>query len=166
MTLAELKPYYQKAREVLAPSQHPQAAQLAKVQALNRRAQEMDTRAEALTIAVNFTIKGNNPYGVEQQPCNDCGNCVCGCNVKAKNTLYMNYLPMARNAGATILTQTKVEWLEKLSGGGWRIHGPLVKGPNDSQKFTLDAGEVVLSAGSLNSTEILLRSEMHGLSVS
>ncbi len=41
-----------------------------------------------------------------------------------------------------------------------------MKGPNDSQKFTLDAGEVVLSAGSLNSTEILLRSEMHGLSVS
>ena len=103
---------------------------------------------------------------MEQKPCNDCGNCVCGCNVKAKNTLYMNYLPMARNAGATILTQTKVEWLEKLSGGGWRIHGQYVKGPSDSQKFTLDAGEVVLSAGSLNTTEILLRSEMHGLSVS
>ena len=32
--------------------------------------------------------------------------------------------------------------------------------------FTLDAREVILSAGSLNSTEILLRSEMHGLSVS
>ena len=30
----------------------------------------------------------------------------------------------------------------------------------------MDAGEVILSAGSLNSTEILLRSEMHGLSVS
>ena len=166
ITLAELKPYYQKAREVLVPSQHPRALQLAKVQALNRRAQEMGITAEALTIAVNFTIKGNNPHGVEQQPCNDCGNCVCGCNVKAKNTLYMNYLPMARNAGATILTQTKVEWLEKLAGGGWRIHGQYVRGANDSDSFTMDAGEVVLSAGALNSTEILLRSEMHGLSVS
>ena len=103
---------------------------------------------------------------MEQKPCNDCGNCVSGCNVRAKNTLYMNYLPMARNAGATILTQTKVEWLEKLAGGGWRIHGKHVKGADDSESFTLDAGEVVLSAGSLNSTEILLRSEMHGLSVS
>jgi cholesterol oxidase len=166
ITLDALRPYYKVARDILAPSVHPRAMQLGKVQALNRRAQEMGTTVEALTIAVNFTIKGNNPHGVEQQPCNDCGNCVCGCNVKAKNTLYMNYLPMARNAGATILTQTKVEWLEKLSGGGWRIHGQYVKGPNDSQKFTLDAGEVVLSAGSLNSTEILLRSEMHGLSVS
>jgi cholesterol oxidase len=162
----ELQPYYQRARDVLAPSVHPRALQLAKVQALNRRAQEMGTTVEALTIAVNFTIDGNNPHGVEQRPCNDCGNCVCGCNVKAKNTLYMNYLPMARNAGATIFTQTKVEWLEKLSGGGWRIHGQYVTGPGASQAFTLDAGEVVLSAGSLNSTEILLRSEMHGLSVS
>jgi cholesterol oxidase len=166
ITLAELQPYYQRARDVLAPSVHPRALQLAKVQALNRRAQELGTSVEALSIAVNFTIDGNNPHGVEQRPCNDCGNCVSGCNVKAKNTLYMNYLPMARNAGATILTQAKVEWLEKLSGGGWRIHGEYVKGPGDSQKFTMDAGEVVLSAGSLNSTEILLRSEMHGLSVS
>src|ERR1019366_4556867 len=162
----ELQPYYQRAREVLAPSVHPRAMQLAKVQALNRRAQEMGTTVEALTIAVNFTIDGNNPHGVEQRPCNDCGNCVCGCNVKAKNTLCMNYLPMARNAGATILTQTKVEWLEKLSDGGWRVHGQYVTGPDASEKFTLDAGEVVLSAGSLNSTEILLRSEMHGLAVS
>ena len=166
ITLAELKPYYQRARDVLAPSPHPRAMQLAKVQALNRRAQEMGTTVEALPIAVNFTIDGNNPHGVEQRPCNDCGNCVCGCNVKAKNTLYMNYLPMARHAGATILTQTKVEWLQKLPGGGWRIHGQYVKGPHASEAFSLDAGEVVLSAGSLNSTEILLRSEMHGLSVS
>jgi cholesterol oxidase len=166
VTFDQLKPYYQRARDILAPSVHPRALQLAKVQALNRRAQEMGTTVEALTIAVNFTISGNNPHGVEQQPCNDCGNCVCGCNVKAKNTLYMNYLPMARNAGATILTQAKVEWLEKLPAGGWRIHGQYVKGPHDTETFTLDAGEVVLSAGSLNSTEILLRSESKGLSVS
>ena len=166
ITYDDLQPYYQRARDILAPSPHPRAMQLAKVQALNRRAQELGITVEALNIAVNFTIDGMNPHGVEQRPCNDCGNCVCGCNVKAKNTLYMNYLPMARNAGATILTQTKVEWLEKLSGGGWRIHGQYVQGAGASEAFTLDAGEVVLSAGSLNSTEILLRSEMHGLAVS
>ena len=134
ITYDGLQPYYQRARDVLAPSPHPRALQLAKVQALNRRAQELGITVEALNIAVNFTIKGTNPHGVEQQPCNDCGNCVCGCNVKAKNTLYMNYLPMARNAGATILTQTKVEWLEKLSGGGWRIHGQYVQGAQATAK--------------------------------
>jgi cholesterol oxidase len=166
ITLAGLKPYYQKARDVLVPSQHPRAMQLAKVQALDRRAKEMGISVEALTIAVNFTIDGKNAQGRQQKPCNDCGNCVCGCNVKAKNTLYMNYLPMAHDAGAVILTQTKVEYLKKLSGGGWQIIGQYVKGPHDTEKFTIEAGEVVLSAGSLNTTEILLRSEMKGLSVS
>ena len=52
-----------------------------------------------------------------------------------------------------------------MPGGGWRIHGKHYTGKgNDS--FTLDAGNVVLAAGSVNSTEILLRSEMHGLRVS
>src|ERR1035438_6500053 len=136
----ELQPYYQRARDVLAPSVHPRAMQLAKVQALNRRAQEMGTAVEALTIAVNFTIDGNNPHGVEERRC----------NVKPKTPLYMNSLPMARNSGATILTQAKVEWLEKLSAGGWRIHGQYVTGPDARQKFTLDAGEVGVSAGALD----------------
>jgi cholesterol oxidase len=166
LTFEDLQPFYARAAGVLAPSQHPRAFELAKVKALDRRAREMGVTAQALNIAVNFTIDGMNPHGVEQRPCNDCGNCVSGCNVKAKNTLYMNYLPMARNAGATILTQTKVEWLQKLPGGGWRIFGKHVNGFNDDEKFSLDATEVVLSAGSLNSTEILLRSEAHGLSVS
>jgi cholesterol oxidase len=166
LTFEELRPYYKRSYQVLAPSAHPRALQLAKVQALDRRAREMGTSAAPLRIAVNFSIDGPNAQGVEQKPCNDCGNCVTGCNVKAKNTLYMNYLPMARKAGAVILTQTKVEWLEKIKSGGWRIHGKHVKGFADDEDFTITASEVVLSAGSLNSTEILLRSEMHGLSVS
>ena len=161
-----LKPYYDRARQVLASTPHPKAMSLAKVQALSRRAQELGISVEALNINVNFTIDGPNPHGVLQKPCINCGNCVTGCNVGAKNTLYMNYLPMAANAGATILTQTKVEWLEKLGGGGWKIHGKHVNDDFSGDEFTLTANEVILSAGSLNSTEILLRSEMHGLSVS
>ena len=160
-----LLPYYDRARAMLAANPHPNALSLAKVQALKRRAVEIGTTVQPLNIVVNFTIDGLNPYGVEQKPCIDCGNCVTGCNVGAKNTLYMNYLPMAQRAGATILTQAKVEWLEKGASGGWIIHGSYVKTGGGSESFTLNAGEVVLSAGSLNSTEILLRSEMHGLSV-
>src|SRR6266536_2416500 len=46
ITLAELKKYYQKARDVLAPSVHPRAMELGKVQALDRRAKEMGTTVE------------------------------------------------------------------------------------------------------------------------
>jgi cholesterol oxidase len=166
ITYDALAPFYQQAAGVLAATPHPNALNLPKVKALDRRAQQIGTSAQALNIVVNFTIDGNNKYGVPQKPCVNCGNCVTGCNVGAKNTLYMNYLPMAKNAGAIIHTQTKVEWLEKLAGGGWRIHGKHVEDALNDESFTLDAGEIILSAGSLNSTEILLRSEMHGLSVS
>jgi len=166
ITYDGLQPYYQRASQALAANPHPRALQLAKVQALDRRARELGLRAEALNIVVNFTVDGPNAFGVDQKPCIDCGNCVTGCNVGAKNTVYMNYLPMAAKAGATIFTQTKVEWLEKLAAGGWRIHGKHVADDFSGKEFTLDTGEIILSAGSLNSTEILLRSEMHGLKVS
>jgi cholesterol oxidase len=166
VTYDTMAPYYQRAALALAANPHPHALELAKVQALDRRAQQLGTHAQALNIVVNFTVDGPNAFGVDQKPCINCGNCVTGCNVRAKNTLYMNYLPMAAKAGATIFTQTKVEWIEKLAAGGWRIHGKHVRDDFSGDSFTLDTGEVILSAGSLNSTEILLRSEMHGLSVS
>lgn len=169
ITFDELSTYYDRARSVLASSQHPRALsepKLAKFKALEVRASELGIGAEPLYINVNFTIDGKNPYGVDQRPCNDCGNCICGCKVSAKNTLMMNYLPMAKNAGATILTQAQVEWIEKKSDGTWRVHGKHVNGFDDSSDFSVDAGEVILAAGSLNSTEILLRSSAHGLSLS
>jgi cholesterol oxidase len=161
-----LMPYYLRARQVLAANPHPHAMDLAKVQAMERRAVEIGLNAYPLNIVVNFGIDGKNPYGVEQKPCTNCGDCITGCNVGAKNTLYMNYLPLARGAGAEIYTQTKVEWVEKLPTGGWRIHGSHVSDDLSGKSFTLDAKNVVLSAGAINSPEILLRSEMHGLSVS
>jgi cholesterol oxidase len=161
-----LMPYYLRARQMLAAGPHPDAINLAKVQAMERRAVEFGNHAYALNINVNFSIDGKNPFGVEQKPCTNCGDCITGCNVGAKNTLYMNYLPMARNAGTEIYTQTQVEWVERLASGGWRIHGTHYAADCSSQFFTLDAKNVVLSAGAINTPEILLRSEMHGLSVS
>jgi choline dehydrogenase-like flavoprotein len=165
LSLDTLRPYYQRAAAVLAAVPHPRAADLAKVQRLDARAQQLGTRATALDIAVNFTIDGPNPHGVEQHPCIDCGDCVTGCNVGAKNTLYMNYLPMAVNAGAHVFTETKVEWIEK-SGAAWIVHGRHYTSALQSEPFTLTAANVILAAGSINSTEILMRSELHGLSVS
>jgi cholesterol oxidase len=162
----EMLGYYQKAREVLDANPVPDAASLLKVQALDVRARELQTHAQALNLAVNFKYDGPNAQGVVQRPCVKCGDCVTGCNFSAKNTLYMNYLPMAAKAGADIFTQIKVEWIEKLAAGGWRIHGKHVTSAIASESFTLDTANVILAAGSINSTEILLRSEMHGLKVS
>src|SRR6266700_85362 len=119
----DMQTWYDQARGILAAKPMPGATDLLKVKALERRAVQLGTHAQALNIAVNFDIDGNNPHGVEQHPCVKCGDCVTGCNFRAKNTLYMNYLPMAADNGSDIFTQIKVEWIEKLAAGGWRLHG-------------------------------------------
>jgi cholesterol oxidase len=169
ITFDELSPYYDRALSVLASAQHPRTLtepKLAKFKALEVRAKELGISAESLHINVNFTIDGKNQYGVNQKPCIDCGNCACGCKVGAKNTLMMNYLPIAKNAGATILTQAEAKWIEKKPDSTWRVHGEHVNGVDDCSDFYIDAGEIIVAAGSLNSTEILFRSHAHGLSVS
>src|SRR5262249_50767656 len=162
----QLQVYYERARQVLAAGPHPRWNDLKKVQALGKRAAQLGLEVQPLNIAVNFTIDGPNPHGVQQKSCIDCGDCVSGCNVGAKNTLYMNYLPMAKRAGAQIFVQAKVEWIEKLPGGGWRIHGKHYADKFDTESFHIEAAHVVLAAGSINSTEILLRSQTHGLALS
>ena len=165
--------YYGAAIKALVASAHPRGdkvpmgggERLTKVQALQRRADQLGIDATALNLAVNFKPDGYNAQGVYQRQCTDCGDCVTGCNVGAKNTLYMNYLPMAAKAGTEIYTQAEVEWVEKLPGGGWRIHGKHHEGLSPAP-FVVDAKNVFLCAGSINSTEILLRSERRGLKVS
>jgi cholesterol oxidase len=166
LNLAVLAPYYERARQVLAATPHPRATDLLKVQALQRRAAEIGGPVVALNLAVNFAIDGQNPHGVPQKPCIDCGDCVTGCNVGAKNTLAMNYLPMAAAAGAEIYTQAQVDWLRKLPGGGWQIHGTHFRNVFTHEPFQLTGANVVLAAGAINTTEILLRSEAQGLAVS
>ncbi|MBM3739529.1 MAG: GMC family oxidoreductase [Acidobacteria bacterium] len=179
LSLAELTPYYNEAAKMLAVSQHPTLTKLLKYQSLKRRADELGSEVTALSLAVNFTINGANAHGVNQVPCTNCGDCVTGCNTGSKNTLYMNYLPAAAKGkpNTRIYTQMKVEWIEKLPGGGWRVRGKFVEKntnpitalfkPFNETDFQLDARNVILSAGSINSTEILMRSHnLHGLSVS
>jgi len=87
-----------------------------------------------------------------------------GCNVGAKNTVYMNYLPLAKLGGAHIFTQTTVHNVEK-SNEGWAVNVTHHKNRFTSEDATLSAKNVVLAAGTLGSTEILLRSQAKGLSL-
>jgi cholesterol oxidase len=120
-------------------------------------------------INVNFTVDGPNHVGTEQKPCNNCGDCVSGCNVRAKNTTLMNYLPDARNHGAEIFTQCAVKYVEKAPDGTWTVHFDWVGSGRDEFKapaLFVRADVVVISAGTLGSTEILLRSKAKGLAAS
>lgn len=164
--LNALQTFYQKAADTLQVSQHPRGNQLLKIKALQKRGdQDPDRKFDLLKLAVNFTRDGVDENGVERHPCIDCGDCVTGCNVRAKNTLYMNYLPIARNHGVEIFTQVQVTYLEEAAGSGYVIHYEHRTPRNPiPETGTLRARRmVVLSGGSLGSTEIMLRSRAHGL---
>jgi cholesterol oxidase len=123
---------------------------------------------DRLPIAVNLRQFNNAPnaQGVVQQPCAHCGDCVSGCRYGAKNTLDVNYLAAAKNAGAEIYTRVEAEWLEKLADGRWRVHYLARPDGLAAYRATVIARSVVVSAGALGSTQLLLRSKAQGLSLS
>jgi cholesterol oxidase len=73
----------------------------------------------------------------------------------------MNYLPDAKHHGAQIFTEC---WVTALTphAGGWHV---CIAGVDGTER-AVDAATVVLAAGTLGSTEILLRSRAQGLRLS
>jgi cholesterol oxidase len=158
-----LWPYYEKAEQMLRVGTHPRALQLTKVQMIKKVADKLqDIQFGPLNVCVNFDVDGPNHVGVEQKPCIDCGDCITGCNVGAKNTLYMNYLPFARQRGAEIFTQIEVRRIAAAKEGGYTVVYRRNEAELLGEERTLRAGRVVLSGGTLGSTEILLRSVRQG----
>ncbi len=123
---------------------------------------------------INVTFKdGVNHVGVQQNACVNCGDCVSGCNHSAKNTTNLNYLPDAVNFGAQIFTEVKVSHLKKsVAADGhtvWRVYfhpQEIGREQFSAPELFILADTVVLGAGTLGSTEILLRSRAHGLALS
>lgn len=162
-----LDPFAERARAMLAPTPYPQDwPPLNKLDALQMAAKGMKQPFSRPPITVNF-VDQTNPFGVAQPKCTLCGDCCSGCNVGAKNTTLMNYLPDARNHGAEIYTQCKVSHLTR-EGDGWRVHfmagGGAAGTAPEARSVTADI--VMLGAGALGSTEILLRSRDKGLPLS
>jgi|SRR5580658_2817204 cholesterol oxidase len=156
---------YELAEQMLQPEPYP--ASLPKLTAQADSAKAMNQRFYPPPINVTFEDRLNYA-GVQQKACVNCGDCVTGCNYSAKNTVLMNYLPDAKNFGAEIFTQTSVRYVERKDGK-WVVHFALLD--EDREKFKapdlfVSADIVVLAAGTLGSTEILLRSKQQGLDVS
>ncbi len=109
-----------------------------------------------------------NFANVHQPACTLCGDCVSGCNVGAKNTMLVNYLPDAANHGAEIFTELKVSHVAK-SRHGWAVHfrpPGSNRSANEGSGLRVHSDVVILAAGSVSSNEILLRSRQEGLALS
>jgi cholesterol oxidase len=143
-----------------------------KFDALKRLAKAIGATAESANLAVSFQ-NGPNSVGVTQPECIRCGNCVTGCNTGAKSTLAMNLLPLARQKGADIYTGVTVVAVRKApedKDHPWRVIIQRTQASRTEQaidggpaEWEIAAGQVILAAGALGSTEILMRSKTEDL---
>ena len=178
---ASLKPYYDRVGHMLGVQELPDNQLTARFNLMKEAAQKCGwgDRFRKLPLAVSFDpnfdpekapARGDvhsktftNIHGVEQGTCVHCGNCDIGCQVKAKNTLDLNYLAVAEQHHAEIRPLHVVTKLEPLGGaggsapgGGWRVHfDQIIDGERVAGSAT--AQRVIVAAGSIGSTELLLR---------
>ena len=170
----EMLPYYERVGRMLNVQTVPQN-QLTKRFHLVRDAAEakgFGERFHAVELAVSFNPEWHygmddpfsddkskpwiNAQGQQQGTCVHCANCDAGCQVRAKNTLDLNYIPLAEKHGAEVRALHIVRNITPLDGGGYRVdferieNGRLLRGRET-------AARVILAAGSLGSTELLLR---------
>lgn len=114
-------------------------------------------RFESPHLAIKFGERPGqevtNRQGAFQTTCVMCGECNVGCNVQAKNTVDLTYLEAARRSGATIRPHTQVVDLAR-DGAGWivTLGDPRYR---DWREERFD--RVILAAGSLGSTRLLLK---------
>jgi cholesterol oxidase len=158
---------YRRAREMLNPQPlPPDFPHLPKLQALEDSATAVGMKFYRPPINVTFT-DGLNRAGVPQKRCIGCGDCITGCNHWAKNTTLMNYIPDAVNHGAEVFTSVAVRAVSRHDGKWIVNYSPIAAFEmGDDPELSVTADLVVLGAGTIGSTEILLRSKARGLAVS
>jgi cholesterol oxidase len=182
ITRTRLDPFYDRAIEMLEASPYPfetdtYYADTPKTAALKAAVSKVSASDDA-TVAREFVLphlairfegafpghQTPNRQGVIQSRCIKCGECDLGCNIHAKNTLDLNYLARARQlpgTAADIRTRAEVREIRPLRGGGYEVAYADPEYPLDRQSVT--ANRVVVSAGSVGSTGLLLRMKRDGL---
>ena len=166
-----LRPYYARARRMLDPHTTPKDRFTPKLKNHLGTADSLKRQgvwnAEAYPAPVAITFESRrNAQGMLQHGCVQCGDCSTGCNVGAKNSLDMNYLPLAWAQGVQMFTQVEVDRIER-GPEGYRVH----YGQRSAEFFGLFGSEVqgfvtaravILAAGTMGTNEILLRSRTSG----
>ena len=170
--LSTWRSYFDRARDLLGGSINGVPNTIAdhvdglpqKFQSISAIAPAGSFRPAAITVAMkNSTSSGN----VNLNKCVRCGDCATGCNFGAKNSLDVSLLVRAQQGGAEIFSGATVLNIEKDGGTGWivnSVHTNAALRKRDGDVLKIRARKVVLAAGTLGSSEILLRSRDLGLS--
>lgn len=116
----------------------------------------------------------SNVAGRDMQACTLCGDCLSGCRGGAKESLDRNLLELAARRGVALCTGASVVSLARVKPQAegvwlWKLrlaHTDPRLQQRQGKALTLLARKVVLAAGTLGSSEILLRSRNQRLAFS
>jgi len=163
---AELAPYYDQATRMLGVVTNPTVTPTDVV--MQKVAADMgiaDTY-HPTPVGVYFGTPGErvaDPYfggaGPDRTGCTECGACMTGCRVGAKNTLVKNYLYLAERAGARIIPLTTVTGIEP-SADGYTV---ALRRTGKRWRTTITAEHVVLAAGTWGTQNLLHRMRDTGI---
>ncbi|OFE14758.1 cholesterol oxidase [Humibacillus sp. DSM 29435] len=172
---AELAPHYATAQRMLGVVTNPCEGP---VEALMRDTAEglgVGASFRKTPVGVFFGEPGRrvpDPYfggdGPARTGCTQCGNCMVGCRVGAKNTLVKNYLALAERRGVTIEPLRTVVDLRPLDPAapeqGYAVttvrSGAWAAGRT---RHTVTAGQVVIAAGAWGTASLLQAMRADGL---
>ncbi len=185
VTRCDLEPHYDRVEKMMNVQQYPFTRapydQTSKTREFQRAAEELKLDWYLPNLAVTFANQGEEPVTGEpikeehrnlhdrtRYTCRLCGECDVGCNYGSKNTLDYNYLSEAKRKGAEIKTLCEVRSFEPRDGGGYLIHYVQHDLAREGKKFpthdpkelplqTISADQLILSAGTLGSTYLLLK---------
>jgi cholesterol oxidase len=165
----ELLPYYNRVEQMLTPEFVPVAQDSPRYRLVEAGARTTRaSRFEHVKLAVKFNLNldPNNPesvpwknnFGRMQGTCIRCGKCVIGCPTEARNTLDLNYLERARQTGMVEIRPLHLVHKIEKTNGEYTVHFDKIDPDSRSVSPGHAQGRVVvLAAGSLGSTELLLR---------
>jgi cholesterol oxidase len=164
-----LRPYYEMARAVLDPHTTPPNRLTPKLATHLGSAENLKAKglwraaAYRAPVAITFSSR-TNAQGIRQHGCVQCGDCATGCNVGAKNSLDMNYLPLAWANGAMMFTRAEARRVQRTDDL-YRVEyilRPDLTNPGRQESGFVTARVVILAAGTMGTNEILLRSRESG----
>ena len=187
---ADLEPHYDAAEAMLRPQRFPMDEPAYQVTLKTKAFRDAVSRVEGdLKVPLHWTLPnlaitfandgrpaalgepiaedGPNLHGLPRYTCRLTGECDVGCNFGSKNSLDYNYLTHAKRHGAEIQTLAEVKTIRpRSSGRGFEIEyddhssgEPAAVRSQGPVKITAD--RLVLSAGTLNSTYLLLRNRQN-----
>ena len=153
LTGAELAPHYERIERALQVSAGPRDQR--KVGVLTALAEKEHWRVQSTPRAIRW----ESDDAAARPPCTNCNLCAFSCNVGAKLGMDQTLIPSAIKAGAVLRGLCEVQTVEPVPGGyEVRFHDQ-----REGRSAAVRAPRVVVSAGTMNTLKILLRSAANGL---